>query len=232
MNYGKTTVKRLYWLKPQPTEILTPSVILLVVANLVPLYGVFFSHWRVFPILILFWLENVLIGIFNVFKMLVASPTKPSAWLTKILMIPFFCFHYGVFTLVHGIFVFAFFGDYLISDANLSGKDFVFQTIGNLQIGWAILALFLSHALSFAINYIGKGEYKQANVDDLTSQPYIRVFIMQVTIIAGGFLATSLGSPVFALLVLIFLKTFIDIQAHLREHKQYANKQETSAVTK
>jgi uncharacterized membrane protein len=222
-------MKHVYWLKPKPTEYLTPSVILLVVANLVPFYGVFFSHWKVFPILILFWMENVVIGIFNVFKMLLASPTKPSNWLTKILIIPFFCFHYGIFTLVHGIFVFAFFGDFLVSDTNLSNKDLVFQTIGNFQLGWAILALFLSHALSFAINYIGKGEYKQANVDNLASQPYLRVFIMQVTIIAGGFLATSFGSPVFALLVLIFLKTFIDIQAHLREHKQYTNKQEASA---
>ena len=222
-------MKHVYWLRPKPAEYLTPSVILLVVANLVPLYGVFFSHWSVFSILILFWLENVVIGIFNIFKMLLASPTKLSSWLAKILIIPFFCFHYGIFTLVHGIFVFAFFGDFLVSDTNLSSKDLVFQTIGNLQIGWAILALFLSHALSFAINYIGKGEYKQANVDNLASQPYLRVFIMQVTIIAGGFLATSFGSPVFALLVLIFLKTFIDIQAHLREHKQYTNKQEASA---
>ena len=226
---GKTKVSHLYWLKPKPAELLTPSVMLLIIANLVPLYGVFFSHWRVFPILILFWMENVVIGVFNVFKMLLASPTKPSSWLTKILIVPFFCFHYGIFTLVHGIFIFAFFGGYLVSDTNLSAKDFVFQAIGNLQIGWALLALFLSHALSFAINYIGKGEYKQANVDTLASQPYLRVFIMQVTIIAGGFLATSFGSPAFALVVLIFLKTFIDIQAHLREHKQYANKQEVSA---
>jgi hypothetical protein len=228
---GKTKVSHLYWLKPKPAELLTPSVMLLIIANLVPLYGVFFSHWRVFPILILFWMENVVIGVFNVFKMLLASPTKPSSWLTKILIVPFFCFHYGIFTLVHGIFIFAFFGDFLVSDTNLSNKDLIFRTIGNFQLGWALLALFLSHAISFAINYIGKGEYKQANVDNLASQPYIRVFIMQVTIIAGGFLATSLGSPVFALLVLIFLKTFIDIQAHLREHKQYTNKQEASAVT-
>jgi len=49
-----------------------PSVIALVLANLVPLAGVFLFHWEVFPLLFLFWLENVVIGILNVAKMLLA----------------------------------------------------------------------------------------------------------------------------------------------------------------
>lgn len=49
-----------------------PSVIALVLANLVPLAGVFLFHWEVFPLLFLFWLENVIIGILNVAKMLLA----------------------------------------------------------------------------------------------------------------------------------------------------------------
>jgi hypothetical protein len=50
-----------------------PSVIALVLANLIPLAGVFVFHWEVFPLLFLFWLENVVIGIVNVLKMLFAS---------------------------------------------------------------------------------------------------------------------------------------------------------------
>jgi len=49
-----------------------PSVIALVLANLVPLAGVFLFHWEVFPLLFLFWLENVVIGVLNVAKMLFA----------------------------------------------------------------------------------------------------------------------------------------------------------------
>ena len=39
-------------------------------------------------------------------------------------------------------------------------------------------------------------------------------------------MATLLGSPIFVLLILILLKTFVDVQAHLREHKRYADKKE------
>ena len=110
-------MNRFVWLKLKPIELLTPSVLLLIVANLVPLYGVFFLDWQIFPILLLFWMENVVVGIFNVFKMLVASPAKPTSWLTKVFMVPFFCFHYGMFTLVHGVFIFGFFGGYFTSGA-------------------------------------------------------------------------------------------------------------------
>ena len=72
-------MNRFVWLKLKPIELLTPSVLLLIVANLVPLYGVFFLDWQIFPILLLFWMENVVVGIFNVFKMLVASPAKPTS---------------------------------------------------------------------------------------------------------------------------------------------------------
>jgi hypothetical protein len=56
-------------------------------------------------------------------------------------------------------------------------------------------------------------------------QPYGRVVVLHVTIIAGGFLIGSFGSPIFALIMLLVLKTVIDIQAHLREHKKYGEKQ-------
>ena len=40
-----------------------PSVIALVLANLVPVFGVFYFHWEVFPLMFLFWSENVIIGV-------------------------------------------------------------------------------------------------------------------------------------------------------------------------
>ena len=78
-----------------------------------------------------------------------------------------------------------------------------------------------SHGLSFFQNYIGKNEYKQAEITGLMYQPYGRVVILQVTIIIGGFLTMLLGSPLIGLLLLIILKVFIDIITHLREHKKY-----------
>ena len=51
----------------------SPSGIALVVTNLLPLAGVFFFGWTVFEVLALYWLENVVIGILNLPKILTAS---------------------------------------------------------------------------------------------------------------------------------------------------------------
>ena len=216
---------RLSWQKIGIAELTRPSVATLLIANVLPLFGVLFLGWKIFPLLVLFWLENVIVGVFNVFKMLVASPTSPGQWVAKLVAIPFFCFHYGMFTLVHGIFVFVLFGGVLMDSPDFPTPAVVAQVFGDFQIGWAALALFISHLVSFIFNYIGKGEYKQANLNGLMGQPYGRVVVLHVTIIAGGLLISMFGSPIFALILLLVLKTVIDIQAHLREHKKYSERQ-------
>jgi hypothetical protein len=52
------------------------------------------------------------------------------------------------------------------------------------------------------------------------TEPYSRVVVVPLTILAGGFLADSLGAPLAALILLVLLKTVIDLLAHLREHRK------------
>ena len=214
------SMKRLLWLRPDPREMRTASVMVLIAANLVPLYGVLGLHWQVFPILLVFWMENVVIGAFNVLKMLMASPASVGTWVGKLFLVPFFCIHYGMFTFVHGVFVFGLFGGYFTSGAAFPDAQAVFDAASKFQLGWAILALVLSHGISFCLNYVGKGEYKAASLNQLMGGPYGRVVLLHVTILFGGFVVMSLGSPVLALLLLVAIKTVIDIQAHLREHSR------------
>jgi hypothetical protein len=51
------------------------------------------------------------------------------------------------------------------------------------------------------------------------AQPYGRVVILHLTILLGGFMVMALGSPMIGLILLITLKTFVDIKAHLKQHK-------------
>ena len=219
------------WQKIGAAELLRPSVATLLIANILPLLGVIFLKWEVFPLLVVFWLENVIVGVFNVLKMLLASPASGKQWGTKVVAIPFFCFHYGMFTAVHGMFVFLMFGGILVGEPEFPTPGNLARVFDIYQLWWAVLALFISHLVSFIFNYIGRGEYKQANVNTLMGQPYARVVILHVTIIIGAFLIGIFGSPVFALILLIALKAVIDIQAHLREHKKYAEKQAETVGT-
>lgn len=51
-----------------------PSVLALTAANLIPVVGVLWLGWQVFALLLLFWLENVVVGAFTVLRMLAARP--------------------------------------------------------------------------------------------------------------------------------------------------------------
>lgn len=194
----------------------TPSALVLVAANLVPLAGVLFLGWSVYATLLLFWVENVIVGGFNILRMLSARPDNPALWVAKVAMIPFFTFHYGMFVTVHGIFVLTLFGG--VHERGFPGPAEFLHQVQAAGIGGAALVLALSHAISFAFNYIGAGAYRTANLALLMGAPYGRVMLLHVVILGGGFLVQALGTPVVALALLVILKTWLDLAGHLREH--------------
>lgn len=60
------------------------SVLSLIVANTVPLFGVLFFGWSTFAVVVVYWAENVIIGMINVLKMLVCSPLAEDADLSQV----------------------------------------------------------------------------------------------------------------------------------------------------
>jgi hypothetical protein len=196
---------------------LRASTLALLTANLMPLLGVLALNWDVTPIMIFYWAENLVVGFYNVLKMrraqgsVAGSDTiwndRPVAQTDRRAMILFFIMHYGIFTLVHGIFVFIMFG------ARFRGAF--------SELGLALLFLVVSHGVSYRRNFIGGGEYQRVAFTTLFWQPYQRVVVMHITILAGGAWAQAKGSPVYALLVLVTLKTLIDLALHLLERRKF-----------
>src|SRR2546426_10548328 len=89
---------------------LTPSLLVLLLANALPIAGVLLLGWTVFPLVLLYWLENVVVGGFNVAKLLLAQPRQPVYWLGKAFFFPVFLGHFGGFTYIHGVLVVGLFG--------------------------------------------------------------------------------------------------------------------------
>ncbi len=219
------------FLKEQVSNI---PLIALVIANLLPIYGVIFFGWDAFSIVLLYWAENLIIGFYNILKMAVAFAVNPLRNLGKLFMIPFFIIHYGGFVAVHGMFVFVLFGKDKGGSMFPTGYTwpcflvFVQLLIGIIERCWTTIprdmkfvfvSLFLSHGVSFVRNYLIAGEYKTSNQKDLMAQPYYRIVVMHIAILAGAFLTAMIGSPVGILIVLIALKTIIDVKFHLRQHR-------------
>jgi hypothetical protein len=188
----------------------------LVAANLLPLYGVLFWNWEVFPLLALFWMENVIIGVLNAARMLAVDPRDAPLWGAKLFMVPFFCVHYGLFTAVHGVFVFSMFGNHRMGGLEL---EIVSRTVADWNLWLPLGALLASHLFSFFWNYLYRGEFRRASLPELMMKPYARVMILHLTILAGGFGAMALGSPLWALLVLLGIKIALDLKAHLKERR-------------
>jgi Family of unknown function (DUF6498) len=139
-------------------------------------------------------------------------------WLAKLLMVPFFCVHYGMFTAVHGVFVFMLFGQgkYRVDGLDALAPAARAATDYGLLLPLAVLVG--SHFFSFAWNYLYRGEFRSAQLSSLMVQPYGRVVVLHVAIILGGIAAMALGSPIWALLVLLALKVALDFRAHVKEH--------------
>ena len=194
------------------------SAWVLVAANLVPLAGVLFWGWDVFALIALFWMENVLVGVFFLLRMLLADPLDLALWAGKLFLVPFFCFHYGMFTAIHGVFVFSLFGGRQYSPPGLQVLEPAARAASDLGLWLPLGVLLASHGFSFLWNYLYRGEFRRARLPELMAKPYGRVVVLHITIMIGGIGVMALGSPVWALLVLLALKIGLDLKAHLKEH--------------
>lgn len=195
------------------------SLLILILVHLYPIAGVLLMGWDVFPIMFLFWSENVIIGFYNVLRLLTCRPKEKIGWFARIFTIIFFIVHYGGFTIGHAFFVIALFARHILVDAPGPKLEVLMQTLWQYKLPYAMLALFISHGYSFFVNYLGKGEYRRYNVGTLMKLPYTRVILLHITLMLGGGLMLVLHSPMVGLFLLILLKIGMDIRAHTKEHK-------------
>jgi hypothetical protein len=191
---------------------LTLSTAALVAANLVPLGGVLLGFWEVYDLVLLFWAENVVVGVFQLLRM--ATVILRRRDYSLVALMPFFLVHYGLFTFVHGTFVLS-----LLAPPGEGNFDAAFALLLSPEgLLWAMLALVASHAFSFVVNFLGAGEWRAIGAKALMTQPYARVVVLHLVILFGGAASLALGEPMAALALLVVLKIGADIIAHRREH--------------
>lgn len=207
-------------MKPEHSALSSkPTLAFLLLANVVPLVMVFAEAWSVAEIMLTYWLENVVIGVLNLIR--IALCQNPKGVIQKLFVMGFFTFHYGMFTMAHGAILFS-----LLVDDQLNigfGPEMVFEVVNTLHLWLPLLALFVSHGFSLIWHYLREGEYKRLNIATLMMRPYGRVVLLHIVALVGGLVVSKLGAPVFALILLIALKTFVDAKIHLRVHRDESN---------
>ncbi|MEO0436258.1 MAG: DUF6498-containing protein [Pseudomonadota bacterium] len=196
----------------------------LVLANLIPLFGVAVFAWDVGALVVLYWAENLIIGVYTILKMF----TKGR--LSAVPMALFFCFHFGGFCAVHGLFISLLLLGIEEPMASSSWPfplvffELLYSVVNSILAeapqAWllAFLGLCISHGYSFVSNFIQGKELEGTNLGRLMASPYKRIIVLHVAVMAGGFAASALGQPQLMLLALVLLKIIVDIKLHLKEH--------------
>lgn len=197
---------------------LTTSDFLLITVNLIPLYGVWFEGWDAARMFLVYCMETILIGIFNVIKMAAVtlfvkpaddwqnggSTAKVSGWF----FIVFFIVHYGLFVTVQtGIFfgVSGLFPGKTTTDTITS----IPQILGNE--GQLMLLIFLMYYMLQTLSgFFFTGEYKTIPMGKLLFQPYGRIFIQQFVVILGS-LFLGMGAGKVFMLIFVFVKIYFEI---------------------
>jgi uncharacterized protein DUF6498 len=164
-------------------------------------------------ILIIYWIQSVIIGFFNFFRILGLKEFSTEGFLvngravkptrkTKIQVAWFFAFHYGFFHLIYAIFLISVF----IAPENA-------RTISLSLILGSAAIFFANHLFSFFYNR--NRDTGEENIGQIMFLPYARILPMHLMIIFGVFLKGTIG-----LIIFISMKTIADLTMHIFEHKK------------
>lgn len=217
--------------------------IALIVANLVPVVGVLFFDWSLFLILFLYWVETGIVGFFNIFRIAKSQGPFPTLKGTnfekfdeklkkallqddapsikqiyrviRMVLIPFFLMHYGIFNTVHVVFIVVLFAPDEFASSTFFGVE-----AGSFLV--ALAGLFASHFISYKQNYIGNEEYKHINPLQQMFKPYKRIVLLHLFIIASAFAIapfTNHDGARYIILLFVGFKMVADIIAHRLLHK-------------
>ena len=184
---------------------LTLSILFLISANLIPLMGILLWGWSVGAVLLAYWIESAIIGVLNI----------PRIWATKgsignkLFTSLFFTVHYGAFAAAHLVFLVNLFG---------AGQPLAAITAGGAMM-WTAISFFISHFVSLMMR-LHRKEFQDSLPAVQLFAPYSRVIIMHIVVIFGAVLVEFLGSPIFAVVLLVLIKTVIDLAAHMREGRE------------
>ncbi len=201
-----------YWLR----ALQSPVVLLGLAIDLIPIYAVLAWGWTAAPLVLLYWLENVVAGVMTLPRILISGAVY--GWrgvLMALFLCAFFTFHYGLFCYVHGIFLQVFL---LMSDAwtapagpDMGFMDGPFAMIASsLASGqnmiWVVGVGAAFQLLLLVWQYGVKGEWKTSNPMTEMFSPYARIVVLHIGIFAGAGALVLLGEPMIGVLGLILFR--------------------------
>ena len=209
---------------------LTAGDWLLIIVNLLPLYGVWFEGWDPKQMFLVYCLETIIIGGYNVVKMIIVtlyrkkdvwegaggSRTMVRGWF----FILFFICHYGLFVFVQtGIFagVSGLTAGYGFGPFTFLNRIFAYLSLDAKTVLYIFIAMY---GFRMMFDFILSGKYRNTSMGILMFQPYLRIFIQQFVVILGSMVLAFGAGKIFMLIfvaIKIYAEVFISFDAYLEK---------------
>lgn len=181
---------------------------LILAGNLVPVFGVLLLGWDAAQILILYWTENVVLGLLAVPRILAARRREGAKGQTNVAAALFFMVHYGLFCFGHLVFAMMLAGDFIAADG---GGDVRARTFGAPGFPWAVLSLVAIHLVIQVRDWWRVRAWRDASPSFEMAKPYGRIVVLHVTVLIGAWLMLIFNAPAWVVLVLCLAKATIEL---------------------
>ncbi|MCM2266279.1 MAG: DUF6498-containing protein [Elusimicrobiales bacterium] len=201
------------------------SILGLVAANLVPLVMVLLGRWGVAEVLVLYWAETGVVGLFTILRVLFAGAPMPyhkpvtfqqlktapshktlplflADWglIGKLLLSFFFSLPYFLFMFLQGCALYLFL-------EFVAGYGWPVQAVK-----WGVLGLVMGHGVGFVKGYLLSGEFRRTFPEHCVEAPFHRLAILQTVLGCAGWVSyESAGYAVFLMSAFVVVKTGIEL---------------------
>jgi hypothetical protein len=210
-------------------------IIRIFISSLIPLAGVLFFGWNVMNLVVIYWLENIVIGIFNYFRIKRISdfkqsdhpklkylltnkdvPGNPTMWEKTNYSskhqeyIAHYIWPYALFTFNMG-FVLIFGCLYLVFELRLN------SVLGVLIFLFVIL---LTDLVSYLVEYYNQsGKFKKTEVIPKLEGAFGRMAILHMGVFVGTLIMIGVYNSVYIVILMALLKIVVELNVELRRAK-------------
>jgi len=196
--------------EPEPTGLSIFSLLAVIVTGLIPIWGVVAFGWDAIQIVVLFWLETLIVGIFTWLR--VRDAERRSGFDEPFSLSGFFVVHYGLFWLVHGIITWLLVLVFLPG----GGWDVAWRsTFGDVSFWKALVGVGLLQTLIYWRDWARPQAWREADPTTEMLRPYARVLALHLMVIAGFWVISLNGSARGLVILLCVAKLIADVSLAL-----------------
>ena len=194
-----------------------------VVVDLLPIWAVLVWGWDAAALVMLYWLENVVIGVMTVARIVAAWIGRKGLWgiIAGVWASALFILHYGLFNFGHGGILLEVFGRW----DDLEGLDTLGGTLTSMleaalifapHMAWVLTVIFAWHIFVFVRDYIIGGVWLTAEPQDVAFEPYGRVIVFHVGVFIVAGALEYFGDPGIGALILVMARVLWGLKANMR----------------